>query len=220
MFTFIRNQNLFCGITGIANICKQVPITSLHNEKSLLNQVALGDESAFRIVFDHYRDAIFAFALKVTRHESIAEETVQDVFMKIWINRSGLGEIRNFADFLYIIARNHTFNSLRSLARERKLNIDTTADLQIAGVSTEAVILQRDYDRLLLQAVAQLPPQQKLVYTLGRQQGLSREEIAAQMNISPGTVKVHMAQALRTLRTYFKDHDGILCLIASVLLMK
>jgi RNA polymerase sigma-70 factor (ECF subfamily) len=196
-----------------------VPIERLHNENALLERVAQGDESAFRIVFDHYRDAIFAFSLKVTRHESIAEEIVQDVFLKIWINRSGLGDVRNFADFLYIIARNHTFNSLRSLARERKLLIDTSADLQIAGVSTEAIIVQRDYDRLLLQAVAQLPPQQKLVYTLGRQQGLSREEIAAQLHISPGTVKVHMAQALRTLRAYFKNHpDGILFLIASILL--
>jgi RNA polymerase sigma-70 factor (family 1) len=198
-----------------------VPTERLHNENALLDLVAQGDESAFRVVFDHYRDAIFAFSLKVTRHESIAEEIVQDVFLKIWINRSGLGEIRNFADFLYIIARNHTFNSLRSLARERKLLIDTSADLQIAGVSTEAIIVQRDYDRLLLLAVAQLPPQQKLVYTLGRQQGLSREEIAVQLNISPGTVKVHMAQALRTLRAYFKNHpDGILFLIATILLSK
>jgi RNA polymerase sigma-70 factor (family 1) len=198
-----------------------VPIERLHNENALLERVVQGDESAFRIVFDHYRDAIFAFALKVTRHESIAEEIVQDVFLKIWINRSGLGDVRNFADFLYIIARNHTFNSLRSLARERKLLIDTSVDLQIAGVSTEAIIVQRDYDRLLLQAVAQLPPQQKLVYTLGRQQGLSREEIAAQLHISPGTVKVHMAQALRTLRAYFKNHpDGILFLIATILLSK
>jgi RNA polymerase sigma-70 factor (ECF subfamily) len=197
-----------------------VPTERLHNENALLERVAQGDESAFRIVFDHYRDAIFAFSLKVTRHESIAEEIVQDVFLKIWINRSGLGDVRNFADFLYIIARNHTFNSLRSLARERKLLIDTSADLQIAGVSTEAIIVQRDYDRLLLQAVAQVPPQQKLVYTLGRQQGLSREEIAAQLHISPGTVKVHMAQALRTLRAYFKNHpDGILFLIASTLLI-
>ncbi len=196
-----------------------MPIERLHNENALLERVAQGDESAFRVVFDHYRDAIFAFALKVTRHESIAEEIVQDVFLKIWINRSGLGDVRNFADFLYIIARNHTFNSLRGLARERKLLLDTSVDLQIAGVSTEAIIVQRDYDRLLLQAVAQLPPQQKLVYTLGRQQGLSREEIAAQLNISPGTVKVHMAQALRTLRAYFKNHpDGILFLIASILL--
>lgn len=194
-------------------------VTRLHNEKALLNQVAQGDESAFRIVFDHYRDAIYAFALKVTRHESIAEEIVQDVFMKIWINRSGLPAVRELTDFLYIIARNHTYNSLRRLARERKLRLNTTDNLNIPGASAEATILQRDYDRLLLQAIDRLSPQQKLVYTLGRQQGLTREEIAAQLQISPETVKVHMAQALKSLRAYFKDHtDALLVLIATILL--
>jgi RNA polymerase sigma-70 factor (family 1) len=196
-----------------------VSIEPIYNEKALLQQIAQGKETAFRIVFDHYRDAIYSFALKVVRHEMLAEEIVQDVFVKIWINRSGLPEVRQFADFIYIIARNHTFNCLRRLARERKLNSTTTEELQIAGVSAEATVLQRDYDRLLQQAVARLPPQQKLVYTLSREHGLSREEIAEQLNISAGTVKAHMGQALRTIRQYFKTYDNsILSLIAAVLL--
>jgi hypothetical protein len=80
-----------------------VAVTSLHNEKALLERVAQGDESAFRIVFDHYRDAIYAFALKVTRHESIAEEIVQDVFMKIWISRTGLPAVRQLADLPWLL---------------------------------------------------------------------------------------------------------------------
>lgn len=196
-----------------------MPTELLHNEKELLQQLAQGDETAFRTIFDHYRDAIYSFAMKVTRQEAIAEEIVQDVFVKIWMNRGGLGAIRHFPDFLYIIARNHTFNAWRRLARERKLTVATADELSIPGVSTDAVILQRDYDRLLLQAVAQLPPQQKLVYTLGRQEGFSREEIAAQLNISPATVKVHMSQALKALRLYFQEYpDAILVVIASILL--
>jgi RNA polymerase sigma-19 factor, ECF subfamily len=196
-----------------------VPAEPLYREKALLDQIAQGDENAFRTIFDHYRDNIYSFALKVLRHEAMAEETVQDVFLKIWINRAGLSAIRNFADFLFIVARNHTFNSLRRLARERKISSVGPEDLQIEGVSAEATVLQRDYDRVLQQAVALLPPQQKLVYTLSRQHGLSREEIAEQMNISAGTVKAHMGQALRSIRTYFKTHENsILCLIAAVLL--
>ncbi|OQP59930.1 hypothetical protein A3860_35665 [Niastella vici] len=197
----------------------RVTINSLHNEKALLEQVAQGDESAFRIVFDHYRDAIFTFACKVIQHDALAEEIVQDVFVKIWINRAGLPAVRNFPDFLFIIARNHTLNALRRLARERKLSLTTNAELELPGVSTEAIIVQRDYDRLLQQAIAQLPPRQKLVYTLGRQEGFTREEIAAQLQLSPETVKVHMAQALKNLRSFFNENsDGILLLIAVILL--
>ena len=199
----------------------RVFINSIHNEKALLEQVAQGDESAFRMVFDHYRDAIYTFACKVLQQETLAEEIVQDVFVKIWINRPGLPAVRNFADFLFIIARNHTLNALRRLARERKLSLHTDAELDLPGASTEAIIVQRDYDRLLQQAIAQLPPQQKLVYTLGRQEGFSREEIAAQLQLSPETVKVHMSQALKNLREYFKNnHEELLFLIACILLSK
>ena len=196
-----------------------MPIQPLNNEKALLTQIVQGNETAFRIVFDHYRDALYSFALKVVQHEVIAEEIVQDVFVKIWMNRQGLSAIRNFADFLFIITRNHTLNSLRRLAKEKKLTIAATGQLPMEAISAEATILQRDYDRVLQQAIDRLPPQQKLVFTLSRLQGLSREEVAAQLNISAGTVKTHMKQAIRSIRSYFKDHNNaILCLMIAILI--
>jgi len=196
-----------------------LPIQPLNNEKALLTQIVQGNETAFRIVFDHYRDALYSFALKVVQHEVIAEEIVQDVFVKIWMNRQGLSAIRNFADFLFIITRNHTLNSLRRLAKEKKLTIAATGQLPMEAISAEATILQRDYDRVLQQAIDRLPPQQKLVFTLSRLQGLSREEVAAQLNISAGTVKTHMKQAIRSIRSYFKDHNNaILCLMIAILI--
>lgn len=196
-----------------------MPIQPLHNEKALLAQILQGDETAFRIVFDHYRDAIYSFALKVVQHEVIAEEIVQDVFVKIWMNRNGLSAVRNFADFLFIITRNHTLNCLRRLAKEKKHTIAATSELPTEAISAEATVLQRDYDRVLQQAIDRLPPQQKLVFTLSRLQGLSREEIAAQLNISTGTVKTHMKQATRSIRVYFKNYNSaILSLIAAILI--
>lgn len=196
-----------------------MPIQPLHNEKELLSQILQGNENAFRIVFDHYRDAIYSFALKVVQHEVIAEEIVQDVFVKIWMNRNGLSAVRNFADFLFIITRNHTLNCLRRLAKEKKLTIAASGELPTEAISAEATVLQRDYDRVLQQAIDRLPPQQKLVFTLSRLQGLSREEIAAQLNISTGTVKTHMKQATRSIKVYFKNYNSaILTLIAAILI--
>ena len=209
--TITNNQSTLASIP--------VPVQPLYHENTLLHQVAQGDEKAFRTVFDHYRDALYSFALKITRQETIAEEIVQDVFIKIWINRSGLSAVRSFSDFLFIVTRNHTLNSLRKLAKERKLSSGPPEDLQEADLSAEAGILQRDYERILQQAIAQLPPQQKLVYTLSRQHGLTREEIAGQLNVAPGTIKAHMANALRSIRSYFKTHGTItLWLIATIVL--
>ena len=196
-----------------------MPIQPLYNEKALLAQIIQGNEKAFRVVFDHYRDAIYSFALKIVQHEVIAEEIVQDVFVKIWTNRKGLSAVRNFADFLFIITRNHTLNSLRRLAKEKKLTIAATDQLPTEAISAEATVLQRDYDRVLQQAIDRLPPQQKLVFTLSRLHGLSREEIAAQLNISAGTVKSHMKQAIRSIRSYFRNYNSaILCLMTAILI--
>lgn len=188
-------------------------IEPLYHEEALLKQIAQEDERAFRIIFDHYRDAIYSFALKVTHRETTAEEIVQDVFVKIWIHRSHLPEVRHFGNFLFIIARNAAFNSLRQLAKERKVTSEPSEQVADVALSPENIVLQRDYDKLLQQAIAQLPPQQKLVYTLSRQYRLTREEIAAQLNIAPGTVKAHMAQALQSLRLYIKTHDAGLLLL-------
>lgn len=190
-----------------------MPVEPLYREDALLNQIAQGDEKAFRIIFDHYRDAIYSFALKVTHRETTAEEIVQDVFVKIWIHRNSITEVRHFGNFLFIIARNHAFNCLRQLAKERKIVSQPSEQLADEALSAETIVIQRDFDKLLEQGIAQLPPQQKLVYTLSRQYRLTREEIAAQLHIAPGTVKAHMAQALQSLRSYIKTHDSGLLLL-------
>jgi len=79
----------------------------LYNEPALLLKIAEGDESAFRKLFEHYWDNIYSVALAFTKSPVIAEEMVQDVFVKIWTKRQYLPEVQKFSDYLFIIARNH-----------------------------------------------------------------------------------------------------------------
>ncbi|MGN6494110.1 MAG: sigma-70 family RNA polymerase sigma factor, partial [Agriterribacter sp.] len=72
---------------------------------------------------------------------------------------------------------------------------------------------------LLHKALSRLSSQQKLVYTLSREEGLKYDEIAQRLNVSPSTVKNHMIAALRTLRESFNaqpDVVGILLLLLFV----
>ncbi|SDS91994.1 RNA polymerase sigma-70 factor, ECF subfamily [Mucilaginibacter mallensis] len=66
------------------------------NEKALLGQIAAGNQKSFAIIFAHYSKIIFPFALKLTRSNGLAEEILQEVFLKIWINRENLVSIENF----------------------------------------------------------------------------------------------------------------------------
>jgi RNA polymerase sigma-70 factor (ECF subfamily) len=65
-----------------------------------------------------------------------------------------------------------------------------------------AILMDKDYERILNEAVDRLPPQQKQVYILSKQEDLKRDDVAVRMNLSPDTVKAHLAQAMRTVRAY------------------
>ena len=69
----------------------------------------------------------------------------------------------------------------------------------------------------LQHALDHLSPQQKLIFTLSRNEGMKHEEIASQLNISRNTVKTHLVHALKTLRVLLHFHsDNVLLLIASL----
>lgn len=172
-----------------------------HDEKRLLLQIAEGDETAFTTLFHQYKQQIYAYALRFTRNVSLAEEIVQDVFLKIWVHRQSLPEVDRFEAYIYVTARNISFNCLKKMAREkaRQENWDGEAITILTATEEE---VHTDYKRIIIQAVDRLPPRQKLIYTLRHERGLKYDEIAQHLQISPNTVKVHLVQALRSIRSH------------------
>jgi RNA polymerase sigma-70 factor (ECF subfamily) len=182
------------------------------NLKSLVTDVAAGDQKAFRVIFDLYSPKIYSFAFKLTRTRSTAEEIVQEVFIKLWINRAALADIVFFPSYINIIARNHCFNVLKKIAFEEKARMALGQQQTELHDETEESIIYRDYQHILNKVIEALPPQQRLVYGMCHNQGLKYEEAAQRLNISRLTVKSHMQQALRTIKANF---SRLLVLFAS-----
>lgn len=182
------------------------------DSKYLLRRLSESDREAFARLFAVYHPKVNAFAYKLTHSEALAEEIVQDVFMKIWLNRESLAAVEHFQSYLYTIARNHTFNILKRLAREENARAAFGRELSQHHESEESS-MQEERQQLLNQAVDRLPPQQRLVYSLCHQKGLKYEEAARQLNISRLTVKAHMQQALRSIRSHFSSTYSVLMLI-------
>lgn len=191
-------------------------VSPLYDEALVLLKVVRGDQDAFRVVFDRYRDKVYFFALKLVHQPSQAEEIVQDVFLKIWVNRQSLANVQNFDNYLCTITRNHAFNILKRCAHEKQITAELNRQSSTNDISTENIILQHDYERILLQAVEKLPPQQKLVYIMSREKGLKRAEIARELNISPETVKAHMYAALKFIRSSFNLPEHAFSMIAAL----
>jgi RNA polymerase sigma-70 factor (family 1) len=180
-------------------------------EKELLLQVARGDEHAFSELFNTYHQYLGAHIYRITDSVELAEEVVQDTFLKIWLNRKTLSSIKNFKAYMFVISKNHALNCLRKLAKERiaqKSIEDNTAALDIADL-----VDNNDYYNLLDEAIDHLPPQQQKVYLLSRHDRLKYDEIANKMGLSRETVKKYLQVATLSITNFLQSNSNIMPLI-------
>lgn len=174
----------------------------LYTEQELLRLVTEGDRNAFTQIYNNYRNKIYSIAFELTESTTVAEEIVQDTFLKIWVKRESLLEVEHFRAYLFTITRNYVFTALKRIARKESIEVSVIQDAPLYENDTEDRVLNNEYTRILQAAIDRLPEQQKQVYNLIKKEGLKREEAAAALHLSPETVKTHLAQAMRSIRTY------------------
>lgn len=186
---------------------------TFHIEEELINRMVQGDELAFRKVYDYYKGKIFAYAFKHTKTKESATEVVQDVFVKLWMARTGIDTGNNFEAYLIRIAQNHIFNLMRDAARDKEKQSKVFQYIKHIQDNPEEELLAKELNKAYQEAIQQLPPQKKIIYRLKKEQALSYSDIALQLNISPLTAKKHMAEAVKQIREYIRLHDGINALV-------
>lgn len=182
-------------------------IKPLKNETELMLNIAEGSKEAFTLVFNYYYDYVFSFSRKLTRSEELAKEVAQDIFMKIWFDRSILTKIENFGGFINRLVRNHSLDLLRKLAVHDKVSHEIVLSSSELDTNTEQTLDYNETLKILEEAIDLLPDQQKRVYMLCHQQGLKYEEAAKKLNISSATVHYHMKLALNVIRNHFKRNS-------------
>ena len=173
----------------------------IYNEQELLEQLKTGSENAFTRLFDNYRGTVYGVALKFLKSPALAEEIVQDVFMKLWLKRGEMVAVKQLDAYLFIMARNFIFDRIKKMAYETAAQTSLTKP-EPSVDDTEYLVRQHQCEQLLQQAIELLPPQQKQVYYYAKVNGLSHEMIAEKMQLSKHTVKKHMAMALQAIKKY------------------
>ncbi len=187
--------------------------TSSYQEKELLQRIAAGDQQAFSILFNTYWNNIYSVALVLSKSTAIAEDVVQEIFLKVWKKRAELAGIERFEDYLFIMARNHIFSEFRKLKIRKEYVAQLQQHFSAPFDTPEDHLLYKESVEMLEKAVVRLAPQQQLVYRLSREQGLTHEAIAHQLGISVHTVRNHMIRAIQSIRTYLMQQDNSLLLI-------
>lgn len=174
------------------------------DEKELLALISEGNEAAFKKLYELYRVRFYAVVYKMTGSDEVAEDIVQDIFLKIWKKRASLVDIENPSSYFFTAVYRRVYQYYRKVALEKKFHRLQQVE-ENAGNTTAETVLVRESRQLLSKAVAQLPPQQQMVYKLSKEAGYSREDIAEHLNISPNTVKNHLARAMKFVQAYLKD---------------
>jgi RNA polymerase sigma-70 factor (ECF subfamily) len=168
-------------------------------------------------LFNAYKDKIYSYILNITESEEVAEDVVQNIFLKLWVNRADLIQVQNFNAYLYRMSHNYAINGLKRMAKKTLILAEIEKQPGRNYSRADENILHKDVQQLLQKAVERLPPQQKLVFKLSWDQGLKQEEIAERLNISILTVKKHKVQALRNIREYIHKsyvfYSLIVCII-------
>ena len=180
----------------------------LSDEKLLLQQIAEGDEKAFAIIVSRYWNNIYAQALTYIKSGHHAQDIVQEIFIKVWEKRQTLCNVERFDSFLFIIARNYIISELRKKIAQ-PLQPDFVDVYKEDSMVPDRILSFKQLREHLETAINLLPQQQKTAFLLSRDEGLSYEAIARQMNLSKETVKKHMCRALNFLRLYIKTHTDV-----------
>ena len=172
------------------------------SERLLLQQVAEGHRPSFTVLYDRYWKKIYATSLHYLKSSEWAQDLVQDIFLKIWIRRSVLPEIDNFESFIFIVARNELVSAIRKKVAAAPL--PDTGEMTAATETPDYALQLKQTEQLIEDAIAQLPPQQKLVFLLARRGGLSHETIARRLGLNTRTVNNHASRALLHIRQYLR----------------
>lgn len=186
----------------------------LHTEKELLMQIAGGNEKAFRMLFGDYYERLFNYIFSFIKSRQITEELVMDVFLKIWMGRDIIPQIEKFDAFLFRVAHNKSIDFLRSVARDPKFQDLLWDQIQLTNnLQADSSILTHEYEIKLREAISLLSPQRKKVYQLSREQDMTHDQIAAQLQLSKNTINNHIVEAQRFIRTYLSKNCDLAFLI-------
>ncbi|GAB3798260.1 RNA polymerase sigma-70 factor [Spirosoma humi] len=171
------------------------------------------DEVAFETLFRRYYHYLYSIAIQYVKDSDLAEDALQEVYLKLWTHRAQLDESQCLRNYLATAMRHQVLNVIRNEKRTILRHLDHQATQAKIDTTTEETLVLNEYGSVFLDGLRQLPAQRKLVFMLRSEQGLSNEEVASQLHISINTVKVHYYQACQFLRNYLRQHAGIEAMI-------
>ena len=174
------------------------------SDHKLIEAFQQGDEFAFVALYNRYKGPVYAFCAKMLLDRAVAQDVMQETFVRVYENRQRLMKVGSFKSWLFTIARNQCLNNLRRSKRHTKFD-ETAADVQVFdGETPFARLMKAEQVELVNRFLNELSPEYREVLVLREYQNLSYDEIASVTRNTVSSVKSRLFKARRKLGQFLQ----------------
>ncbi len=190
-----------------------------NSDSELLLRLGSEDKEAFSRIYYQYKDKLYGFAYGLTNSVENSEDLVHDVFLKLWQNRKSAAKIENLNAWLFRIAQNQFIDAVRKFSKSILVFSEYLKNQEETdNITPVDVLITKELKEVLEEAVRHLPPQQREIFCLHREQGLRHAEIANKLNLSVSTTQNHINQAFANIRRYLSHaYPGVFAFFLALL---
>lgn len=158
------------------------------------------DENAFKQLFYKFYAGLLSFATSMIKDQQMAEEVVEDVFIKLWENRETLPTITNLSYYLYVATKHASLNCIQKRKKETHLTVQGFEESFRFGFANPAsAMVSSENLKFIEDAINNLPPRCRLIFRLIKSEGMSYAQVSTLLNLSVKTVEAQMSIALKKL---------------------
>ena len=168
-------------------------------ENELILLLKQSNQEAFTTLYKKYWKQVYNFSRLYLTSQSVAEEVVQEVFIKVWEARDFMREGDNFKGLLFIITRNLIFNMHRKNLNEDFYKMTVLSAME-SSYDIEEEIDAKNLSEYIDLLIADLPPRRREIFNLSRKENKSYKEISQLLGVSEKTVENQIGEALKFLR--------------------
>lgn len=175
----------------------------------LLARLHNNDERAFNKLYSTCFRPIYRRVFSLVKDEAIADELVQDLFLKLWQNREDIDPQQSFEAYLFTIAQHLVYDHFRRIAKNKRLVARLLLNATDYYLHSDILLETKESRELLQKAIDQLSPQRREVFTRCKIEGKTYEETGLELGISVPTVNSHMTQSMKLVREYLLKNQDI-----------
>lgn len=183
------------------------------NENYLFEKLRMGDEAAFKVIYNKYVPRLYYFVHEYIPQGDIVENIIQDTLMTLWDKKATLADNTNLSAYLFTVAKNNCLYKLRDLKYREKLYDSTDIGILEMNANLDALVSLdtssftfQEIEQIIKNTLEILTPQCRVVFQLSRFEDKKYKEIAEELNISVKAVEGHISKALKVFRTNLKNY--------------